>query len=204
MSDYFCTVNGVFPNGRKWSTGRHITSGQSPSALLTTWANAWTAAWNDGANGFKLFYPVGTVVQSFTVATLGATMRQTAKISQAAALAGTNANPSLPAQVSVVLSWSSSSSIGRTKRGNQKLPAPAENEVVNDKIPGPSQTSLSVAANMVKTAITADGSTFFSFPRSDTSTGIPAYTKSVLDTVKCRDKVGSANKRSKKEPSTYV
>lgn len=204
MADYYCQVHGVFPNGRTWSTGRHITSGQSPTALLTTWQNAWTTAWNDSTNGFKLVYPTGTEITSFSVATLGPTMKETSKVAASAALAGVNTNASLPSNSTVVLSWSSSSRIGRTARGNQRMPAVAENEVVNDKLISGTQASISAAINIVKTAIQADGSSFFVFPPATTSTGIPAYTKQVLDTVKCRDKLGSENKRPKKEPATYV
>lgn len=204
MTDYYCQLYGQFPNGRKWSTARHITSSQLPAEMLTTWTNAITAAWNDGANGFKLVYPVATTTQRVTVATLGPTMRETAKLEAALVLPGVNTNASLPVSNSIVFSWSSSTRIGRTARGNQKFPAPAENEAVNDKLVGDTQTALKAAITMIKTAIQSDGSQFFVYPDSDTSTGIPAYTKQTIDTVACRDVLGTIRKRIKKEPATYV
>lgn len=204
MADYFAQCFGVFPNGEGWSTGRHITSSQSPTSLLTTWANAWTAAWNDGTNGFKLVYPTGTILQRFSIATLGSSMQELAKVQQAATLAGVNTNESAPTQVSIVFPWTSSAQIGRTARGHQSMPAPSVNELVVNKLVSGTQTSLSAAMNMVKNAITADGSTFFLFPRFTTSTGIAPYTKTVVDTVKCRDKVGTQDKRYRKELATYV
>ena len=204
MTDYYAQVFGHFNNARKWSTGRHITSNQSPAALLTTWSNAWTTAWNDATNGFKLNYPTGLAITNVQIATLDGTMKQTAKVGAPLALAGTSAGFPLPTSLAVVLAWSSSTQIGRTKRGHMAMPAPAENAVLNDTLTGTAQGQFSAAINLVKSAINADGSTFFVYPKFVTSTGIPAFTKTVTDVVKARDKMGSMDERMETEGATYV
>jgi hypothetical protein len=204
VADYLCEVHGLFPNGEAWSTSRHITSSQAPATLLTTWKNAWVAAWTDGTHGLNAIYPTGTSLETFVVRTLDAQLRSTAAVSVAEHHAGVDTNTTLPAEISIVVTWRSSTGIGRTKRGHQALPAPAGDVVGNNNLTGPAQTRVSAAMNALKAAITADGSTFFLAPRFDTLHGIPAFTKTVTDIVQCRDKVGRAEKRYRKQASIYV
>lgn len=203
MTDYYAQVFGVFPNGRKWSTGRHITSNQSEAALLTTWQNAWTAAWTDGTHGLQAMYPVGTKITEFFVTTLNGNFTQRSKEGIPVSLPGTNAGASLPSQISMVISWRSAR-VGRHYRGHQGLAAPAEDQVINDFLTGPGTIRLKAAMQAIQTAIQADGSTFFGFNRFALADGTPAGDKVVYTSLLVRDKVGTMDPRTTDETATYT
>lgn len=203
MTDYIATVRGVLPNGRSWSTSRHITSGQTESALLTTWQNAWTTAWNLATTGLDTVFTSGTTITQFEVGTLNATMRKVSKSVATVSLAGTATGTGLPNNDAIVIDWTSTN-VQRYGRGRMMLPAPAESQTTNDSLNATPATNVKAAINSVKSAVTADGSTFFVFPRFATQGGQPAYAKTVLTTISVRNQLGSQRKRTKKEAKTYT
>jgi len=203
MADYFAQVHGTLPDGRTWSTGRHITSNQDPNALLTTWANAWTSAWNVATTGLATLYPAGVTITQFTVATLNGQMKQQTKFPQDAALVGSATGDGLPASCSIVVDWRSVS-VRRSGRGRQALPPPAESQTTNDNLNSTPAANVKAAINTVKSAINADGSTFFVFNRHPLIDGTPAYTKTVLTSVAVRNKIGSQRQRIKKAAVSYT
>lgn len=203
MTDYIATVRGVLPNGRTWSTSRHITSGQTESALLTTWQNAWTTAWNLATTGLATVYTSGTTITQFEVGTLNATMRKISKSDATVSLAGTATGDGLPNNDAIIVDWTSSNT-QRYGRGRMMLPAPAESQTTNDALNSTPATNVKAAINSVKTAVTADGSTFFVFPRFATQSGQAAYAKTVLTSIAVRNQLGSQRKRTKKEAKTYT
>lgn len=203
MTDYIATVRGVLPNGRTWSTSRHITSGQTESALLTTWQNAWTTAWNLATTGLATVFTSGTTITQFEVGTLNATMRKVSKSLATVSLAGTATGTGLPNNDAIVIDWTSTN-VQRFGRGRMMLPAPAESQTTNDALNSTPATNVKAAINSVKTAVTADGSTFFVYPRFATQGGQPAYAKTVVTTIAVRNQLGSQRKRTKKEAKTYT
>ena len=205
MTDYIAKVHGVFSNGEGWSTSRHITSSQDPATILTTWGNAWQAAWTDSTHGLEQFYNTGTKITEFEVAVLGSQMREiSGPPPRGVNLPGTSSAKGLPTQISIVASWRSSAQKGKTAQGHQALPACTEDAVTNNKLDSGPQTQFSAAMNAIRQAIQADGSTFFLFNRFPTSTGVPAFTKTVVDQVSVRDKVGTQDRRYRKELATYI
>jgi hypothetical protein len=202
MPDYYAQASGVFPSGRRWSTARHITSQQLLPNILATWGAAWNAAWTDAAHGLDAAYPVGTVLNEYTVAQLDGNFREIAKQGLSANQPGVNAGKSLPASVAVVMSWRSAG-IGRHFRGFQSMPAPAEDQVNNDMVIDTARDRFTAALRAIQTAIQADGSTFFTFNRVPLANGTPPGNKVVLTEVSTRDKVGSRDQRLKHEPATY-
>src|SRR6476659_3389077 len=93
MADYYCRAEGNFTTDLEWGIGRHITSAQSPSALLTTWTNAWVSAWTDGTHGLDALYPTTTTISRFSVATLDGLYLQVAKVEGTSSHAGTSSSP---------------------------------------------------------------------------------------------------------------
>lgn len=204
MTDYVAIVRGVLPNGRSWSTSRHITSNQNESTLLATWANAWTSAWNTATTGLATVYTAGTTITEFEVGTLNGTMRKVSHSTQTAALAGSNASDAGAQNTAIVVYWGSAGTL-RNQRGRQKLPAPAEDQVVGGVLSATPATNIKTAMDAVATAVRADGSTYFVFPRYTTEAGIPAYTKTVLiGNALVRNQLGSENKRERKVTKTYT
>jgi hypothetical protein len=203
MTDYLATVRGVQPNGRSWSTSRHITSNQTEPGLLTTWSNAWTTAWNLATTGLSTVYTTGLTITQFEVGTLNGSMRKVSKSQSNVSLPGTATGTSLPANNSIVVDWTSPST-QRWGRGRQALPAPADSQVVNDDLVPATATDVKAAMVSIHTAVAADGSTYFVFPRFTTQGGQPAFTKTVITIPLVRNKTGSQRKRYKKESVSYT
>jgi hypothetical protein len=203
MTDYVATVRGVLPNGRSWSTARHITSAQSESALLTTWTNAWTTQWNLATTGIAVAYTSGTTITEFEVGTLNGSMRKISKSIGTASLAGTDSNSAGAQGTSIIVDWPSAGTL-RNQRGRQKLPAPAVDMAVDGVLTNTAATNFKNNVDAIATAIRADGSTIFVFNRYATLTGVAAFTKTVLiGNVLVRDQLGSQNKRERKVAKTY-
>lgn len=203
MTDYFAQIHGVLPNGRSWSTGRHITSSQTEGGLLTTWGNAWTAAWTPTGTGLATLFSTGLTLTGYTVSTLDATMRQLTKSSTTVSAAGVATGTSLPSNNSIVVDWRSTS-LKRSARGRQALPPPADNQVTNDNLIAGSATNVKNGLLSVQSAIQADGSSFFVFNRHPLVDGTPAYHKTIITSLVVRNKVGSQRKRYRKEVSSYT
>lgn len=202
MADYVAFVRGTLPNGRPWSTERKITSTQSPSALLTTWQNAWTSAWNLAVTGLNVMYDANTKITEFEVGTLDANMRKVAKTTAAVNLVGTDANDPISANNDVVILWESAVT-QKYGRGFQKLPPPCEDMVNGLVIAATPGANFKAAIQSVQTAVQADGSTFFVAPRYLTESGQPAFAKTVLTTFKVREQLGDMRVREQKVPKTY-
>lgn len=203
MTDYVAIVRGVLPNGRGWSTSRHITSNQSDAALLTTWQNAWTSAWNLAVTGLKTVYTANTTITQFEIGRLDGSMRKVAKTQANVSLVGTNATDAGADNTAIVVDWLSAGTL-RNQRGRQKLPAPAEDQVVGGVIQATPGANIKAAMISIATAVRADGSTYFVFPRYTTETGVPAFTKTVLiGDPEVREQLGSQNKRERKVAKTY-
>jgi hypothetical protein len=204
MTDYVAIVRGVLPNGRGWSTSRHITSNQSESALLTTWDNAWTTAWNLATTGLATLYTSATTITEFEVGTLNGTMRKTSKSVNTASLAGSASGDAGADNTAIVVDWQTAGTL-RNQRGRQKLAAPAESQVAGGVLLSTPATNVKAAMDSIATAIRADGSTLFVFPRFATEGGVAAFTKTVLiGNALIRNQLGSQNKRERKVTKTYT
>lgn len=202
MADYVCYVRGTLPNGRSWSTERRITSGQAPATLLTTWANAWTAAWNLATTGLGVMYDANTKITGFEVGSLNPSMRKVAKVTDPVNLVGTSVGDPYSANNTVVVNWESAVT-QRYGQGNQKLPPPTEAFVDGDVLTATAGANFKAAMTSIQSAITADGSTFFVAPKTTTESGQPAFAKTVLTAFRVREQLGTERKRTKKEPKTY-
>lgn len=204
MTDYVAIVRGVLPNGRSWSTSRHITSTQSEAALLTTWDNAWTSAWNLATTGLATVYTSGTTITEFEVGTLNGSMQKISKSVSTASLAGSDATTAGSQGTAIVIDWQSAGT-QRFQRGRQKLPAPAQDMQADGVLLSTPATNIKTAMDSVATAVRADGSTYFVFPRYPTQGGTPAFTKTVLiGNALVRNQLGSQNKRERKVTKTYT
>lgn len=202
MADYVAFVRGVLPNGRPWSTQRKITSTQSPSALLTTWQNAWTSAWNLAVTGLNVVYDANTKITEFEVGTLDANMRKVAKATAAVNLVGTDAGDPISANNAVIVYWTSAVT-QKYGHGFNKLPPPTENFVNGLTITPTGGADIKAAILSIKTAIQADGSTFFVAPRYLTESGQPAFAKTVLTNYEVREQLGDERPREQKVAKTY-
>lgn len=161
MADYYLRVEGNYTTDIEWGFGRHVTSAQSPSALLTTWTNAWVSAWTDGTHGLQTLYPTTTTMSRFSVATLDGLYLQTAKVQGTSSHAGTGTDDSLPFAMATLVALRSTTQIGKHARGHFYLPAMIETVVNADVLTPTAGARASLAVNAVRTAVQADGSTFF-------------------------------------------
>lgn len=204
MTDYVAIVRGVLPNGQSWSTSRHITSNQTEASLLTTWENAWTSAWNLAVTGLATVYTAGTTITGFEVGSLDGSMRKVSHSLASASLAGSNGTTAGAQNTSVVIYWGSAGTL-RNQRGRQKLPAPAQDQATDGVLGGTPANNIKAAMDSIATAVRSDGSTYFVFPRYETETGIPPFTKTVLiGNALVRNQLGTEAKRERKVVKTYT
>lgn len=202
MADYVAFVRGTLPNGRPWSTQRKITSVQSPSALLTTWANAWSGAWNLAVTGLNVLYDANTKITQYEIGSLDGNMRKTAKVTDNVNLVGTDAGDPISANNSVVVYWTSAVT-QKYGHGFNALPPPTENFVNGLTLTATGGADFKAAILAVKNAIQADGSTFFVAPRYLTESGQAAFAKTVLTNYAVREQLGDRSEREEKVAKTY-
>lgn len=206
MAEYYAQVYGQYSASVPWSFGRRITSGQTPSALLTTWSNAWIAAWNDAVHGLKVIYPTTTIMESYSIATVNGIYEQTAKVQLATAEPGTAAGDTLPWRLAILVDTRSSTQIGRHTRGRFFLPAPEETFMNADVLTPAAATRVSAAVNAVKAAVTADGSTFYVVDtgKPNALPPITAGPKYVVDAWTVSNKPSSQEGRVRKIKPVYT
>lgn len=206
MADYYCRAEGNFTTDLEWGIGRHITSAQSPSALLTTWTNAWVSAWTDGTHGLDALYPTTTTISRFSVATLDGLYLQVAKVEGTSSHAGTSTGDSQPYSDSTLVSLRSLTQIGKHARGHFFLPAMDETYWDANTFNATQAARASVAVNTVRTAIQADGSTFFVVDVGNHRAVPPVLPgpKYVMDAPwRVSNKASSQRSRTKKIRPTY-
>lgn len=206
MAKYMCTVAGDFNAELGWSINMRVSSGADLQTMLTNWAAAWTAAWNDGTHGLKVLYPTTTSITRYRVATLNTAYRETSAAESSVSLAGTATGDSAEYNTSLVVIKRSSIFIGKHTRGRFSLPAPEETFIVANVVTGPATTRVSAAVNAVKTAIGSDGSTFFVVYTGPADlhnpvTPGPEYTTDVFE---ASNKPGSMRPRTNKQKPDYV
>jgi hypothetical protein len=207
MTDYYAQIHGHFANQRPWSTGLHIESSQTESALLATWSAAVTNLWADSVHGIELFYPTATNLDSVTVATLGPTMRELTKSTGIINLPGAAAGDTLPYQNATLVSLRSAS-VQRKGRGRMFMPAMEETFINDDVLTDAAATRVKAAFLALFSAITADGSRVFVFNRKDTSPlhppVIPALTKAYITTPFVSNKPAAQRRRTRKVVAKYT
>jgi hypothetical protein len=206
VTDYMVKMIGQYAGGIPWTTGVHVTSAQSESALATTWRNAVLNFWLDPAHGVQTLYPTGTVLTETSVATLNATMHEVTKTTTPTAAAGTSTADTLPFQEAVCISLRGNS-VQKTGRGRMFLPALAEDQVNNDVVIGAATARISTAIKAVFAAINADGSTFFVTPvnvKKPPKNGVPLYTKTVVTSPLVSNKPARQSRRVRKVAASYT
>jgi hypothetical protein len=203
MTDYYAQMHGVMPSGDSWSTGLHITSNQSRSALLTTFSNAWIAAWTNGTYGLNTLYFTGTTTTSYSVANLNGTMQQVQKDRLTSVTPGTSSDTALPDQNAIVVSLRSPF-IQAYGRGRIYLPPPVEGIVNAGEYTSAAMTRVKTAVQSVFTAIQSDGSTIFVTNMKALKDGTPPFRKTVITSILVSRKPGSQDRRAERELPNYV
>jgi len=203
MTDYYARTHGHYQNGDVWSFGWHITSGQTLPGLLTTWSNAWIAAWTDGTFGIESLYHTDTVMDGWDVYSLNGIMRATFKDSLVNAQLGTSSDTPLPNRNAILVELQSPS-VKKSGRGFSYLPAPVEGIVVNGSYTSVAMTRVKTAVNSVRTAINADGSTVFVFNRLVEKDLTPPFTKTVITSLRVSLKPSTQRRRTDPDVGIYV
>jgi hypothetical protein len=147
-------------------------------------------------------YESTTSITGFEVGTLNGTMNKVAKTTSVVSLAGTATGTGLPGANSIVVDWTSTVT-QKYGRGRMALPAPADTQVADDGLSATPGANVKAAIASVQTAVQADGSTFFVFPRFATQSGQPAFAKTVLTSFAVRKQLGTQRRRTRKTTKTY-
>lgn len=206
MTEYHAIAHGHFQSGETWNTGLHITSNQSRTDLLTTFSNAWIAAWTDGTHGLQTLYHTDVVLDGWTVYELDPTLHATFKAVLASAQPGTSTDTPPANSQNCTVEWLAPL-LKRRGHGFSKLPGLVEGVLVNGLYTSTAATRVKTAMTALQTAIQADGSTIFTAPtdkKNPPKDGTPLYTKTVMTTLRVALVPGTTSKRSRELASTYV
>lgn len=206
MTDFYCRTHGHYENGEVWSTGLHVTSNQPLPTLLTTWSNAWIAAWTDGTHGLNALYHTDVVMDGWDVYQLTGTLRAQFKDSLLNAQAGSSSDTPPANETTCVVEWLSPL-VNKRGRGFSRLPGLVEGVLVNGSYTSTAATRVKTAMLAIQSAIQADGSTIFTAPKDPKrppKDGTPLYTKDVKTTLRVSTKPGSMTKRQDPNATIYV
>jgi hypothetical protein len=203
MTNYRCLVKGRYENGDVWSIDWCVRSNQPLSTLLTTWSNAWIAAWTDGTHGLQTLYHTDTSIQSFTVYQLNGIMEAVQRVDLNSVQLGTSSDTPLPNR-NAILIGKTTALVGRTERGFTYLPAPVEGIVVNGSYTNTAMTRVKAAVASVLTAIQSDGSALFMYNRKTTKAGVPPYTVTIVTGLRVSEKASTQRRRTDPEVPVYV
>jgi len=204
MTDYRIKWGGALPGGQRWTTKLEVTSSQTESALLTTAEAFVTDWWSNGTYGVGSQYHSDTTVDQIQVATLNGLMREVTKSVGTIALAGTSSdNPLSDSTTLVVLKRSNG--LQRFQRGFMSLPAPVEGVLSGGLYTTTVRNRFGSAAEAVRSAIGADGSTIFVYVgKKGTKEGlVPPYTKTVILKLSASNKPGTRRQRTRSQTPSY-
>lgn len=203
MTSYLLQVRGHYASGRPWGFGWHVDSGQSLSAIGTTWSTAINSFWTDGSHGLETLFPTTTILDTTQAIQLNASLKFLQKdVFHTLTLAGTDANAGSPDRDAVVMSLRAAT-VGKGDKGRSRLAAPAEDHVVSGELGTTEATRVGTAGTALLAAINADGSTVFVFNRKVTIQKPVALTKTVITEVFGSTKIGSLSKRVKHVVASY-
>jgi hypothetical protein len=160
MANYRVTVLGHFASGRTWSFRTHVSNSAALSVVQADWVSAVTGFWTDGAHGVETLYPTTTILDSVTTALLTPLFRESTKLSNTLALAGTSANDGMPEQDCVLVSLRGAT-VDKASRGRIHLPALDETLAVAGLIGSTPSTRISTAIGAMFGAMRSAGNAFF-------------------------------------------
>jgi len=196
-------VHGRLESNEPYSWTWHITSNQTPSALVTTMAAALTDMWSNGTYGVGSQYAPGIRLDDFDIITLDGTFKETAKQNHALTLVGTSGDSPLSDKTTMVMK-KVSTGLRRNQRGFTHLPAPVEGTLSTGLYTVTVRNRFTTAMRAVLSAITADGSTLFVHTGATaTKAGVAPYTKTVVTDVTCSNKPGTQRNRMNKVVGVY-
>lgn len=203
MPLYRATMNGVFPDGRTWSSRLTVGDPANTAAVLARWGLALTSAWTNGSHGLQTLYPVGTVLNSASMATLDSTMREGEKQLLPLALAGTNVGDSLPAQDAILVSLRGAN-VGKKNRGRMYLPGPADTVAIVGEMDATSTTRVATAMRALFDDMRAGGSTFYVYnAKANAHDPIPFTLKVITSEIVDRF-IRSQRRRQEKNRAVYL
>lgn len=129
MTDFRATVAGTLATAAlPWSFGFYMTGAVSEAAAAATLNSAVTALWTTVTTGLENFIAADVSLTETIVSTLDPTLHQTTKTVTANVVAGTSADPSLPKQLSIVVT-TRSATFTKSGHGRFFLPPFATTEV---------------------------------------------------------------------------
>jgi hypothetical protein len=198
MVNYQLKVEGQLGGQRSWTIGWHCTATASATTVASTLDSAWNTLWTTATAGLANFLNAEVTTVDTVVSTMNSTWRQTSKIVTARALAGTNANPSLPWNSSVTITHLSGLN-AKNGRGRIELPCLSNDNLTSHVY---LDATLGHIATIFGTFFTSlSGLAGFNpvvFNRRPLKDGTPAFQLQVLQTGEPSNKPGTVRARTRK------
>lgn len=145
MTFYLCKAGGYVNNSFAWTVNAVLSSTQTEGQVATNWNTAWTQLWAQ----YGTLVPTTTALTFTSASTASATFKQTTKTNTPRTNQGAGAQPSLPMQSSVVVTWRSAQA---TKYGHGRWYLPT---VDSSAIAATGYILSSAAQTTVQTGVNA-------------------------------------------------
>lgn len=175
MTDFRLTVGGnLAASALPWTFNMLATGAVSEASAASTLNTAVTALWTTATTGLENFIATDVSLQFTEAATLDTNLHQTTRTTTPNVVAGTSASPSLPKQLTIVVT-TRSATFTKSGHGRFFLPPFATNEVAaGGVLLGATQTALQTQFNAFFAALNTAGLSLFIQNRRALKNGTPA------------------------------
>lgn len=205
MTDFRATVAGTLAaSALPWSFGFYMTGAVSEASAAGTLDSAVTALWTTAVSGLENFIATDVSLTETIVSTLDTSLHQTTKTTTANVVAGTNANPSLPKQLSIVVT-TRSSTFTKSGHGRFFLPPFASDQVeAGGALLDATQTALQTRFNAFFNSLSTGGLTLFIQNRKELKNGTAPGRRLTLINYDIGDKFDVQTRRVDKVIPTRI
>lgn len=204
MTTFSCRVNGLIGGSFPWSTGFLATGALSEAAASTLFAAQVALLWNTATNGLQNFMNADiTTTNTRTVTLDPATFKQTTGTTATVAIAGTDANASLPWDTAHVITLRSTL-LRKSGHGRMYLPAFAEDQIVSHVLKAATTAKMKIVFDAFWSAIVGGGLQPVVMNRRVLNDGTAAFTQHNLVTYDISDKPAQQRRRVSKVVPTRL
>lgn len=198
MTTFSCRINGLIGGSLPWSTGFDASGSLSEAAASTLFNAQATALWNTATNGLQNFMNADITTTNTRVVTLDpVTFRQTTGTTATMAIAGTDANASLPWDTAHVITLRSVQ-LKKSGHGRMYLPAFAEDQIVSHVLKAATTAKMKIVFDAFWAALVSGGLQPVLFNRRVLNDGTPPFTMKNLTTYDISDKPAQQRRRVSK------
>jgi hypothetical protein len=214
MTLYECSMHGVQPSGRSWSSRVRFVSSASLAAVEADWLAQVDSFWLNGTHGLETLFPAGTTIGTVRTAQLTVVpittptgtvdkIRTVATRQDDPALVGTAAGAALPDQNCILVNLRTGDP-GVLGRGKLRLPAPDETLVTAGELGSTPATRVSTATQALQTGMAAAGHSMVVVNADKTKAALPVGTARTVTFIQTDRVIRTVRQRVRRRVGVFV